>query len=452
MDRKFQLVAFAAAFALTWCASASAEQPKWLPTLDTIPQGYSGPVFSPRFDFPDSATRDTTPWKEIDFRQDQDGFLKAVLDYLFEGVDQSSGDPATSTARQWYHVPLMEYGPPGREFTHGLTRERNSRSGELGSSHKRCTQSWAVGLYNPTGATTLKRIFGDGTQEPTWAGIEFPLHTVVGKLLFTEATETELPALVGSPVWTANVGKRIPQTSSACPPSDGSTGRTLVDVRLLQLDVSIRVPIGDGPKESPTGWVFGTFIFDGALAEPNPWKQLRPVGLMWGNDPDLTDELAAEGKKPSESIVNAVPGFTRQFGRGGRMNGPVDNPVSACLSCHMTAQFPPPDGASIVPPASKPWSLTGCWFRNLTPRQAFGAPKDGDCSAGSEGQNSLDFSLQLAVAMRNYLALTQRVQTVVVEPKTTKVLAESQRNPFSEPFMYNGRLVLPILRSGELDE
>jgi hypothetical protein len=226
-------------------------------------------------------------------------------------------------------------------------------------------------------------------------------------------------------------------------------------VRLLQLDLAVRVPIGTGQGESPTGWVFGTYVYDGSLSEPNPWKRLRPVGLMWGNDPSLTDEDVAGGVKPSESLVNAIPGFSRHFGRGGRMNGPVDNSASACLSCHMTAQYPPVSGVPMAPVDNKPWSLTGCWFRNLKPTDVFGVPQDGDCNAGQAGQKSLDFSLQAAVALRNYIALTGNVrvvrQSAVPNVMVSGINVEDRPtgNPFIEPFVYDGKLIMPISRSGD---
>src|SRR5262245_43509191 len=63
-----QALGLASIFVLTWGTSLSAQPIKWLPTLDPIPKGYAGPVFSPRFDFPSTAPEDTTPWLQFDFR------------------------------------------------------------------------------------------------------------------------------------------------------------------------------------------------------------------------------------------------------------------------------------------------------------------------------------------------------------------------------------------------
>jgi hypothetical protein len=74
-------------------------------------------------------------------------------------------------------------------------------------------------------------------------------------------------------------------------------------------------------------------------------------------------------------------------GYQGRLNGPIDNPVSSCLSCHSTAEVPagtmvPPSGANPAP-----------WFRNIKSGTPFDA-----------GRQSTDYSLQLAVGIANFTA------------------------------------------------
>jgi hypothetical protein len=120
---------------------------------------------------------------------------------------------------------------------------------------------------------------------------------------------------------------------------------------------------------------------------------------MWGNDQLLSDEAAAAGAKPRQSIVFAAG---KGFGRGGRMNGLVDERHSACLSCHMAAQWP-----TVAPMAAPPvWDEAKCWFRNLDARYTFGFPPGmkGGCAdpAALEKLRALDFSLQLTIALRNW--------------------------------------------------
>jgi hypothetical protein len=157
-------------------------------------------------------------------------------------------------------------------------------------------------------------------------------------------------------------------------------------VRLLQIDVAVR----DSRANNTTGWVFGTFAYDGTAAGATPWARMRPVGLMWGNDPALTPTAFAGGSRPTESvIVNRVVGHTQHLGWLERLNGPVDNPRSACLSCHSTAQDETVSGP--LPGASLPDAQKMRWFRNIPAGTAFDA-----------GQVSLDYSLQLSVGIENF--------------------------------------------------
>ena len=91
------------------------------------------------------------------------------------------------------------------------------------------------------------------------------------------------------------------------------------------------------------------------------------------------------GTGPSFSMRNGV--HMPHVGYQGRLNGPIDNPVSSCLSCHSTAEVPagtmvPPSGANPAP-----------WFRNIKSGTPFDA-----------GRQSTDYSLQLAVGIANFTA------------------------------------------------
>src|ERR1041385_8225376 len=82
------------------------------------------------------------------------------------------------------------------------------------------------------------------------------------------------------------------------------------------------------------------------------------------------------------------------------MNGPLDNPISSCMSCHQTAQKP--NAAPLTPGTSDTWDTAKCWFRDISPTEAFGAqPTATSCGAGT-GLHSLDFSLRLQVGWRNW--------------------------------------------------
>ncbi len=83
------------------------------------------------------------------------------------------------------------------------------------------------------------------------------------------------------------------------------------------------------------------------------------------------------------------------------MNGPIDNPNSSRLSCHMTAQLG--TRVPMSPGRSEPWDKVKCWFRNLPPTEAFGpVPTVSACGDQAGDLTSFDYSLQMAVAWRNW--------------------------------------------------
>ena len=195
------------------------------------------------------------------------------------------------------------------------------------------------------------------------------------KLLFTTATVDQVPYLRNAFEWEAHISA-----------SGSSATRTIQKVRLLQIDVAVR----DTRADNTTGWVFGTFAYDGNASGATPWERMIPIGLMWGNDPTLTPARFAAGNRPVETvIVNRTVGTAQHLGWLERLNGPVDNPRSSCLSCHSTAQYEPISGP--VPRATLPDADKMRWFRNI----AAGRPFD-------TGQQSLDYSLQLSVGIENF--------------------------------------------------
>jgi hypothetical protein len=380
-----------------------------LDDMEVPDSNYAGPVFHPSYNFPQAPVESgLREWEGINFKNDPERYMYALLSYILEGQNKERWTVSSNLGRKWYHMPWMGPGGKGREFINGLTSERRSRPFELGPTQPKCRQNWAVGFYNPIGGYALGRIWAPvvaGTSpNPDLKVLPFPVGTVVAKVLYTEATDTEVSLLVGAPTIKARIIKDKSPEDDKCPDEtinkDGTevaAERVEAELRLLQLDVAVRDPAaGDY-----TGWIFGTFIYDGRIKGEDPWAKLRPVGLMWGNDSDLTDEQAMKGVRPVEGVVLSDFGFNRSFGRGGRMNGPVDNPSSACLSCHMTAQAP--SSADMAPPKNVDWPIVSCWFRTLKSNEAFGPSPTNDIKCGAEtaGLVALDYSLQLAVGVRN---------------------------------------------------
>lgn len=414
-------------FALLAVSSANAQTPPGFEAAkNPPPTSWSGPVFKPSFSFPTALPiNEPRPWMGIDFKTQPREYLEAVLDYVFEGQDTSSWRLQDNSKRKWFHVPWMTQHGHGREFVHGLTRERSSRPGELGPSHTRCVQNWAVGFYNPLGGYTLGKVFGDGNRPPNPDHVQFPVGTVVAKLLLTEADSEQTSIVTGAPEWEANVNASFPTDSRGC--ALDSNPRTIKKLRLLQFDIGVR----DSRADSTTGWVFGTFVYDQKSSHTDRWRRLKPIGLMWGNDPMLTDADSANGKKPIEGVVLHNAGLQRHFGRGGRMNGPVDNPASSCLSCHSTAMVPQRVG--MTPSRRSKWPLASCWFRNLKPTDIFGRPptESRPCGSDTSGMKSLDYSLQLSRAFINYAAALPSIDRTGSTSGTIKNLSsdlQSLRN------------------------
>jgi hypothetical protein len=349
------------------------------------PAGWDGPRFVLSQDYPQTKPADETyPWAAIDFKTHPKEYLAAVIKYCYEGNVGVDFVPQQNTVRKWYHAPWLHYGNKGRGFVHGLTSERASRPLELSATQTQSYRNFAVGFYNDKGGYTLGQVWHDPAA-PNTKGVSFPEGTVTFKLLFTTAPATTAPYLTNSPEWVADINH-----SQNVATIKGNK------VRLLQVDVAVK-----DARSVCGGWVFGTFHYDNAVAGKTPWEKLQPLTLLWGDDPTLTETLAHGGAKPQESWINSASPLVKYrknataaqapkvLGWAGRGNGPVDNPVSSCLSCHSTAQTPV--NSKLLPDAASAEAVKLRWFRNLTPGESF-----------DQGTDSLDFSQQLSAGLQNY--------------------------------------------------
>jgi hypothetical protein len=368
-----KLLTMAAAWIL--CAEVAAQpatQPAFVNTIDTVPPDWKGPVFELSKDYPLAAPpMDPKPWKKFDFKTQPEEYIRSVLSYCREGNEAVDWVGQKNAVRKWYHAPGLVKGNNGREFIHGLTAERSSRQNELAPTQTKAWTNWAVGLYNPTAARTIGMVWKD-PADPNSDGIKFDDGSVGVKLLFTTAPPEQVPFLANSKEWQANVS--LP----------GNNDRSPQAVRLLQVDVAVR----DDRANATTGWVFGTFMYQNDAAGASPFDRLVPVGLMWGNDPELTPGKAAMGEKPKESWINPSS-KSPHFGWLGRLNGPVDNPISSCLSCHARAGNPQTN--ALVFPANATDDEKMAFFANVKAGEPY-AP----------GLRSFDYSLQLGIGVRNF--------------------------------------------------
>ncbi len=341
---------------------------------DAPPAGWTGRVFKLRQDYPASLPpAGPLPWKQFDFKTEPTRYLKAVLDYALEGNVEVDWQAEQNEVRDWYHAPWMHSGPSGREFVHGLTRERSSRPRELDPRQSSTFSNYAVSLYNARGGFTIGRVWRD-PENPDASAARFPEGTVAIKLLFTTATVSEVPYLRNAFRWRAHLARAT------------GSGREIQTARLLQIDVAVR----DSRADDTTGWVFGTFSYDGNAPGQTPWERMVPIGVMWGNDPDLTPQRFEDGERPQETVVvNRNVGTTQHLGFLERLNGPVDNRRSSCLSCHSTAQHE--TRSAPVPGTDLPDDQKMRWFRNIRSGRPFDA-----------GQESLDYSLQLSTGIQRF--------------------------------------------------
>ena len=139
------------------------------------PAGWMGPVFKLSQNYP--ATLPTLEpasqrkWTQFDFKNPMHApqYLKAVLDYCLEGNTANNfADVSQNPVRPWYHAPWLHVdsanGGDGREFIHGLTKERTSAAGDLGPAQVNRHDNWAVGFYNARGGFTLGQVWKDPTH------------------------------------------------------------------------------------------------------------------------------------------------------------------------------------------------------------------------------------------------------------------------------------------------
>jgi len=204
----------------------------------------------------------------------------------------------------------------------------------------------------------------------------------------------------GTKEWTANI---YPCNPAKC---GNRVNRT---VRLVQIDIAIK------DKRSPvTGWVFGTFIYDASAPRATVWDRMVPVGLSWGDDSGISSMINTSGSfvNPAlkETFLNPAlvktaandgnKAFMNHFGLGGRLNGPVDNPISSCISCHgRAANLPNGMAASIgdFGTTTAKYPLTS--FQNYFTTVPAGT---GQLIQDGRSFTQSDYSLQLATGIRNY--------------------------------------------------
>lgn len=387
------------------------------------PGTYTGRVFVLSQDFPKAMPPVDIEVKkllEMDFKKDWRAYLDAVKQYVFAG--NITPTPSVeddffledNPIRRWYHVPWQHWGSQGREGYHGLTKEGPLAAQSLAPTQTIKSSAYAVGFYNARGGWTIGQLWPNTTAPDLsyfQKGEGFPEGTVVAKLLFTTLDASQVPYLKNPVTWNAYVYQTDVPGQSA---QSAANARITAPVHLLQMDIMVR----DKRLDKQGGWVFGTYVYNGAMGKSNPWDNLVPVGLMWGDNPDV--KVSNTNPTPTETKIN--PAITEtiinpdtkelppsHLGWNSRLNGPADNPASSCMSCHSTAQYPaisaimpqfnnppyptPPNGQQAGPQFME-------WFRNIPWGQAFNKPH----------AVNLDFSLQMQKSVINWIDYMNQTQ------------------------------------------
>ncbi|SEO32100.1 hypothetical protein [Pseudomonas sp. NFACC39-1] len=360
---------------------------------------YSGPAFQLSQNYPTTAPGAASMpafFKILPTTRSNDfetwrAYMEGVKQYCLEGNAETNWNVQKNTVRQWYHMPWQHYGPSGREGIHGLTREAPIQPKQLAHTQLESGQTYAVGIYNDIGAFTIGQVWKDPQNpDPSFTSKpkSFPNGTVVCKALYADIDVNSVPSLVNPLLLDAYTAVTFT-----------STDRVVKKVALIQMDIAVR-----DTRVSETGWLFGTFQYNGIDKSKGDWENLVPVGIMWGNDPEVTSSEFTN-PTPTETKINpalkqtAINANAKELppthlGWNGRLNGPVDNPQASCLSCHMTAEYQqlaimnPTFQADPPAPGTEEWMQ---WFQNIPAGQPF-----------TPGTQSTDYSLQLSAALANF--------------------------------------------------
>jgi hypothetical protein len=368
-------------------------------SLDKIPSDWKGPIFQLSKDYPKTVPNDNDfPWLKFDFRTQPLEYINAVLQYIYEGNIEADWKIQNNKKRKWYHAPSMIWKPNGREFVSGLTRERSSRPFELFNTQVDTVQNWAVGFYNPLGGYILGKVWADSLNPILSEGV-FIEGTIGAKLLFTDANINQVPYLKDSYECQAYI-------------YDKNGNKTIKTLKLLQLDIAVK----DSRTNLTTGWVFGTFIYNYNHVGKAPWQKMVPVGLSWGNDPNaIVNNLALKETWINPEFVELFTfsdGKVMHTGYKNRLNGPVDNPLSSCISCHSQAQIPAIRNAT---PNFNDTDDIKKYFRNVRSGEVF------EQIGGNS--SSVDYSLQLSRGI-NYV-VTHKKSLEVTDNFTEKDSAQT---------------------------
>jgi hypothetical protein len=217
---------------------------------------------------------------------------------------------------------------------------------------------------------------------------------VVVKAAFTTANADKWPVMQGALQWPiyATVNATLNPNGKNEPGGRNEVPLQLMQTSLMQFDLIVK----DSRSAPKSGWVFATLVYDASAPGKDVWDKMVPLGVMWGNDPDIDSARTPNARLRENWINPQAPAYAKMtLGWGGRLSGPNDGALndaafvvdgkgqrvknaasSSCMSCHGPAEWPrksfllptvdvsptPVDGfLPMWKPGSKEWMR---WFQS----------------------------------------------------------------------------------------
>jgi len=191
--------------------------------------------------------------------------------------------------------------------------------------------------YDERAAVSMGNVWGASGMNPL-PGLEagaaqFAEGGIIVKPALTTATAAEWPPMEGAiswPLYTSPDGKAPPQ---------------VFDAQFFQFDIVVK----DTQSAPASQWIYMTLVYDKDAPGLTNWEKMVPLGVMWGNDPDVISPQDCSYIPPnltcpalSETWINPnAPIYAKEtLGWGGRLSGPNDGAVD------INARILQPDGSS----------------------------------------------------------------------------------------------------------
>ena len=260
---------------------------------------YKGRVFKLSQDYPATASAEgrlSVAQNRLQGRRPgrSEAYLRHFSTTVSKATSTSTSTSQENKVRKWYGMPWMDWntevasdwpGTDGREFVHGLTHEFDSAGNTFARAATEFVEPGRQAYMNDRYAFGVGQVYCD--PDDPQAGCAQP--------------RSDRPQQHGRRPSSSNCcSRRSPKRSCrrSRAPTNGTADiyvnrspryrnagplsrfeRRLGKVRLIQIDLQVR------DDRSPTGWLLGTYGYDGKPGA-TPWKRMVPLGLQWGNNPD----------------------------------------------------------------------------------------------------------------------------------------------------------------------